>query len=261
MTTLKEIRESARATARQVKEAAVENATTREGTFIRPSVLGYRGNEPVILLISEQVDRDQGLAAVRLAAMGFGCDAVALVTDSWHASTMTNPLTGKVWGPGEMQVAVEQHDGIERGWITEDLTTLVVNRAGDQSFGMDGFRIEQVGYGARTRHFRIEWVPTEWDGVEADKLDGKVPNALVRAMMETPLDVLAAKAGLSPADFDLDHVEGRAHMDCAVVRVMNATGIWAGAAVLMSNDPTRSEIIDESLSQLPGAMWEKGGHS
>lgn len=258
MTTIKEIRESARETARKVKEDAVESATTREGTFIRPAVLGYRGDEPVILLLSEQVDRDQGLAAVRLAAMGFGCDAVALVTDSWHASTMTNPTTGKVWGPGEMQVAVEQHNGIERGWITEDLMTMVVNRAGDQSFGLDGFRIEQVGYGARTRHFRIEWVATEWDGIEPDKLDGKVPSALVRAMMETPLDVLSQQAGIDPADHGLtDHVEIRAHMDCAVVRVMNATGIWAGAAVLMSNDPTRSAIIDESLGQLPGAMWGK----
>lgn len=255
---IKEIRDSARENGRRVKETQVETATTREQCFIRPSVLGYRGNEPVVLMISQDVDRNQGLNAVRLAAMGFGCDAVALTTDSWHAKTMTNPVTGKDWGPGEMQIVADEHNGIERGWISEDLMTNVVNRAGDQAFGLDSFVIHQEGYGARTRRFRIEWVDNEWDDIEPDKIEGRVADALVRAMMETPLDVLAAQVGLSPADFDLDHTEGRTHMDCAVVRVAAATKLWPGALVLMSNDPRRSEIIERSLGHLPEAQFERG---
>lgn len=246
--------------ARRLKEMECEDNHDRDRRpALRPSIQGWRGADPVALMIPSQVDRDAGLRAAYLCATGFGCDSIAFSVDTWSATTMTNPLTKKRWGPREMQDLADNHDGVAKGWISDGLSTFVVNRAGDLASVMQRYTLK-----GRDNPLLGRWVwSVTWgerysdDALEPgapDKIDGLVPEALISYMnLPTLQQDITAHTGLSGADFGLDAVETQAHTDCAVVKTMRLAG-FDGAVILMSDDPKRTAIIDRSLGHLQVRM-------
>lgn len=239
--------------ARRIKEmAAADSHSADDRPELRPSIQGWRGLAPVVLMIPSQVDRDEGLKAAWIAATGFGCDSIAFTVDTWSARTRTNPVTGKPWGPREMQDVVHNHDGMAKGWITEGLSTFVVNRAGDLASVMQQYRLDGHTNALGIHRWSIEW-GERYSNAERggpDKVEGVVPEALLRYMNEPTMMQSIGRAGILARDFGLDDVEAQAHADCAVIKSLPMTGVWEGAAMLMSDDPRRAAIIDESLGHM-----------
>lgn len=235
--------------ARRLKEAHVRDThdPARRATDIAPVVLGWRGSQPVVLLAPARVNRDDALHATRLAAIGFGCDVLSVTTEGWvPANSKRNPTTGKPWGPGEMQRAVEEEGALEAGWITEALTTNVVNRAGDVLGALLPYRVDRRVSALGITSYDLEWAQQPalspkngWGGLVVDYL--------VEFMNEPPVDALMAQAGLpSGESYGMSDEEARAHIDCAVVKTLRRSG-FDGAVMLLADSPVRASVIDRSL--------------
>jgi hypothetical protein len=253
VSTILELREQAAERARALKEMAVSEAQGKDQRpEIRPTVQGWRGSEPVVVMMPAQVDRDQGLKAAWLCATGFGCDALAFTVDTWGTNTRLNPVTGKRWGPGEMQEIVQHHQGLEKGWIRESLSTFVVNRAGDLVSIYQGFRLTQSTSALGIVRWGLEWTEVHRGDLRNanESAEGVVPESLLRYMNEPTMAHHLARTGLSGRDFGLDDVEAQAHADCAVVRSLRIWGGWEGAMLLLSDDPRRAEIVQRSLGEM-----------
>lgn len=265
MTTIREHLDASVRRARAIKEEEAARARRRDSTDIRPLVEGWRGDEPVVVLVPQDVDRDQALQAARIEATAFGCDAIAFTTEGWAATgeyVDRNPVTGKPWGPGEMQRAVEQHGAREKGWIREGLSTFVVNRAGDMVGRMSFYRVVERDPRAY-RPWAVEWdtEPEEAGRTidsreEGNRATGLVPETLVSYMNETTLDVFVAKveALLGREGFGLTPTQARAYLDAATIKSLPSLG-WTGAAMLMSDDKERAAVLSESLSGYGGTWW------
>lgn len=115
----------------------VKNQRCQDGPGdIQPMIEVYRGTNPVALIQLLNHERDEILAVVRAAAAGFDADAVTTCFETYagRQNDTLNPLTGQVWGDGEMQDVAANHDGIAKGWVREALGITAVNRAGDYMF-------------------------------------------------------------------------------------------------------------------------------
>jgi hypothetical protein len=273
MSTISEVRDRSAELARHVKESKVADATTDElfATDIQPVVEGFRGNLPTIVLITADVDRDQALKAAAIAAIGFGCDQIAMTNEGWHPTqeyVNYNPITGKrmtneeigkaghsVWAPGEMQSAVENHGAMEKGWIKESLITTVVNRAGDHSGVIQNYTISRKQNPVTGLvDCSIEW-EEGFKTEEATSFGGLIVDTLVKIMNEPDVGQFMLKAGLRPDQFDLTIEEGQAHADCAVIKYLYLNQAFSGAMMLLAETETRRQIIDHSLGNHP---WNRG---
>lgn len=258
--TLREQCDRAAAYAKSFKDSRVSDPPEDGGRPEVPCIIhGWRGSESVATLIPFQVDRDAGLQAAQLAAGGFGCDVLAMSMDAWSATTRDNPVTGRPWRPREMQDVMENHQGIERGWITEGVSTYAVNRAGDLSGTAQHYKLSKFTNPLTGRgQWRIEWqkpVQLGWGAggkLRKARSAGVVTDALVAYMNSPTLQQWVARFGVDPREFGVEtDEEAQAHLDCGVVRAFRLSG-WAGAVILDRGEPggVRHEIITRSLGHL-----------
>ena len=235
--------------ARSLKEARVRDchSAVREATDIPPLILGWRGPEAVVLLSPAQVNRDDALNAARLAAVWFSCDIVACSTDSWQSGTDHNPTTGKPWMHGEMQRAAEEDGALEAGWVTQALTTWVINRSGDMRGACLPYRVTQRLSSLGIPSHELTWQPAmpsdaKWSGLVIDRI--------VEFMNEPTTDEVLTRAGVMPAarEFGLSDEEARAHMDCAFVKTLHRSG-FEGSVMLLADTAVRASVIEGSLGR------------
>lgn len=230
MTTIQQAAEFAVRSARRAKE---DQARKRDSD-LPVSLFAYRGQDLVAMVWPTDGTRDKTLAAVRTVAVGFGADVLAMTMDTWQGTGRTNPLTGKSWGAGDLQDLVENHDGYGRGWVTDAVSVLVYNRAGDRSATMLPYRIASRN---------VVWLDDRHLDTE-DGYGGLVHEVLSAAMSGPTLDVLVARTGLTGADFGLDAEETLAHQDCAAAKLL-----LNRCAVALAAEPNtvRAKIIRRSL--------------
>jgi hypothetical protein len=208
------------------------------GIAFPATVLPYRGRD---LIAIAAVPEGDGRHAARLAgicAAGYRADLVVLVTDTWVAKSERgglSPLTGKPWERGEMQLLVEQHDALAKGWITEALVVLAVNRAGDAA---------SVHLAYRQDGDRINWTdPQEQVG----NLNGLLVDSLRSAMAGPDLDQeLLADLGVTPAGFGPTPDQAGAHSDVAMTRFLVERGL-AYVSLVVSAGTERERIVRERL--------------
>ncbi|MGR7027232.1 hypothetical protein [Geodermatophilus sp. URMC 62] len=236
--------------ARQHKEAWVQetHSAVRGATDMAPLIHGWRGGERVALLAPARVNRDDALHAARLAAVGFGCDIVSYTTESWQTSVECNPTTASPWGPGEMQHAVDEHNALEAGWITETLVTHVINRAGDVLGAFLPYRVTRRVSALGITSYALAWQEPaspsdgEWSGLVVDSLVG--------FMKEPTTAAVLARAGVMPSaqEFGLSDEEARAHMDCALVKTLHRSD-YEGSLMLLADSAVRASVIEHSLGR------------
>lgn len=136
--------------ARTVKESQVTRALEdgNDDRDISAIVEAIRGEHPVAVISVHQHERDIILNCCSVAAGSFDADVIAMTHEGYQGlgtfiqSGAINPLTGRDWEAGEMNDVVANHQGIEKGWVTECLDVLVVNRAGDAAQVSQGFYYE-----------------------------------------------------------------------------------------------------------------------
>lgn len=252
--TLKDILTSAATMAKDVKETAVAAGTVpNRDTDLRPALFGFRGEEPVAFLMPMDGEREGIVRAGFIMAVYFGCDTISMANDTWRSSDLTNPVTGQPWGHGEMEGVVVNHQGLEKGWIVENVVTMAVNRAGDLAGQFRPYKIHERG-----DHYEIEWLEDEFDSTEEGaSMGGYLTDKFVQFMGLESLDVAMIKNGMTAADFGLSYEQGRAHADCAVVKNLRSFG-FEGGVMLLSDTKERSEVIEESLGQ---HVWHPGQNS
>lgn len=246
--------------ARSMKEQKVAAATREDpSTDIHAIVEGWRGKHPAVVIFPKDLGRDESLHAAKIAAIGFGCDVIAMTTEGWRATQEKDPRTGRHWAPGAMQDAVHNDQGREKGWITEGLTTTVVNRAGDLAWADQGYTVDRKQNALGLVSFDLTWedeIHRAVHGEDGAQLGGVMIEQVLAYMNEKTMDVLGHEEGIRAEDFGLDYEEARAHMDCALVKNLVRIG-FEGAVLLTADNDVRREIIDKSLKGLPGT-WHGG---
>lgn len=88
-------------TVKEFKESVVANDS--DDRDIATVIHFYRDGVPVALGVMRP-DRDRMLQAIGLCIPGLRCHGVSIAMETYQTSTMTNPMTGERWAPGEMQV-------------------------------------------------------------------------------------------------------------------------------------------------------------
>lgn len=256
--------------ARQRKEDTVAESHDTDRPDVPPWLTGWRGDHPVISMMPVNGDRDIILHAAHIMTRAFGCDVVATNNETWMATdAANNPLTGKRWEHGEMEDVALNHDGLAKGWITEAMTLMVVNRAGDIATAILRFVTTQHTNALGITSWTIEWgEESRWtsDDVADGQVTGLIPETLVEFMNEPDMMTeFMSIPGLAEEFAALSLEEQRAHADCAVIKLLPRMQ-YEGAAMLMSDNPERQAVLEDSLKGNPWLYdiwrvqggWEQG---
>lgn len=172
--------ELAVASVRHLKEYVTANGPDD----LHPIIEVWRGEDPIAVLTLRDIQRNEILHHAHMSVLGFDADALAITFEGYQGvgsafrNPNINPLTGKRWDFDEMQDVAINHDGIAKGWVAENLTTTIVNRAGDlaachQAYG---YREGRLVWG---RAQSMTTLDEGWEG------GGVIPRAMVK-MMEAP---------------------------------------------------------------------------
>lgn len=251
--------------ARERKEGAVAESHDTDRPDVPPWLTGWRGDHPVISMMPVNGDRNIVLHAAKIMAVAFGCDIVSTNNETWMAvDAARNPVTGEEWGHGEMEDVALHHDGLAKGWITEAMTLMVVNRAGDMATAILRFTVTPHTNALGITSWSIEWGKEErWTSEETDRgsVMGVIPETLIEFMNEPDLMTQAMQDPIGQqmaAGLSLE--EQRAHADCAVIKMLPRFG-FEGAAMLMSDNPERQAVIEDSLAGNPWLydIWKVDG--
>ena len=229
---------------KHLKESKVRDSAGVEGDDdLNPMVEVFRAGVLVALIVAPHVDRDQGLHACRIAAVGFSADKISMVMDAHMASAPVNPKTGKEWGPGEMQRACHEDGACAVGLITDCLLVMDAYRTG---------RIVQstLPYHVHAEAKTVRWVVDEHVGtLDTDtpnnELQGIVPDAVRDAFTKPQIiDSMRAELGLGVEHFGLTEEQARIHCDCAMAKLLGSEDYQV--ALVPATDEA-AEIIARSM--------------
>lgn len=110
--------------------ASLETTVADDREFA-PMIVVMRGGLMIAQVLPQGGAGGMIQRVAQLCAEGFGADEILLVMDSYLVTgDGISPLTGQEWGTGEMEFAVQHHDALAKGWVTECLTVLAVPREG-----------------------------------------------------------------------------------------------------------------------------------
>jgi hypothetical protein len=227
---------------RKTKEDWV--ATGPEITDLAIYLHFYRSDD-MVAMVQTQLDRDTALQAGRLGAMGFAADAMSITFESYHSNLQYSPLTGEEWRHQEMQFVYETHpEAIEKGWVTECLTTTVHERGG-------GFVLLSASY-------QIKDGKVEWGEVAAHRQDdgageGTMFDYLRDAINAPSMDeVIAEQAKTNPiADLMNNLVSDpearRFHIDLATLRALEEKKLTTAVILYAEPGSNRAQWLQERL--------------
>jgi hypothetical protein len=247
--------------ARERKESTVAESHDTDRPDIPPILVGFRGDHPVAMMMPTGGARDTILQAGKLLIVGMGCDTVSVSTEGWRATDPhTNPVTGEPWEHGQMEDVAYNHDGLAKGWITEMLNIMTVNRAGDLAAGLIEFTVTMSTNAFGIPSWTLSWgEESRWDSDGKDgTVGGVIPEELI-AMMNLP-DLMTEAATFDPIiaklGAGLSYEEMRAHADCVVIKMLPRIG-YEGGAMLLSDNPERQAVLHDSLRGHPDLydMW------
>lgn len=125
------ITEAVRSYARERKQRLLAEAdhlllVVREGT----PVAGVNSGDLNLLL-----------SVAGRAATLYGADALAVVVEGVFPIVETNPVTGSSWERGEAERLWLEHDGVEKGWVSEAQIVAVAFRTGETAEAAWPFRL------------------------------------------------------------------------------------------------------------------------
>lgn len=230
---------------RSLKEEAVRDMEIRGTDDIQPLIEVWRDGGPIMFIMCRNVDRDEGLDAAYFAIRGLAADRIVLMLDAHVTSTMTNPKTGKDWGPGEMQAACDEDGACDLGLITDCLVINDVTRDGD-------FTLHTLPYHVNKDAKEVHWQAGEHDRHmkedEEATLQGIVPETLRAAFAEkTFFEEYIEQTGLDPEDEGLTNLEARAMQDAVSTFRLLTQGY---AIVFTSNNREWVELVKDDINRL-----------
>lgn len=224
MTTLQEIADSVIGRTRDVLEM-----TAKDGIPFTPVIMCYRGEEEVAVCTSRgDPNRDAALNIALMATAGFAADATALATDSYIAISLVNPKTGKEWRGHDMSTAADEDDAVAKGWISEALSVMVANRAGDAL--MISLPYRRIGKDGKYLRWREPKVLLDQGDDPSKQVGGSIPNALRRIMARPTLNTMMS----TEIDSDWDTLAPDYRTNVTDVATVKMLAREAHAVVLMT---------------------------
>lgn len=153
--------------------SSVLEAARAAGEQYVPALFVQREDERVALCLCPQNSRERVLALAQLSAIGFQPSHIVLVMDTWQTPRGLNPVTGEPWQYGEMADLAEHHDGIAKGWVSEALSAVMVDRKGSKMLWELPYRVTDDV---------IAWSPPEL----MEGAGGPLPDMLAQIMSAIP---------------------------------------------------------------------------
>lgn len=230
---------------RSLKEQAVADMEDRGTDDIQPLIEVWRDGEPILFIMCPNVDRDEGLDAAYYSIRGLAADRIVMMLDAHVTKNMTNPKTGKPWGPGEMQAACDDDGACNLGLITDCLVINDVSRDGN-------FTMHTLPYHVNKDAKEVHWQEGENEHTmkedDESKLEGLIPNVLRDAFAKpTFFDEYSKQIGLSPEEAGLSKVEAQAMQDSVTVFRMLTMG---QAVVFTSSNREWMDLLKENVEKL-----------
>lgn len=131
--------------------------------------------------------RDAMLYAADVMALCLGADYIVCVYDTHISKSMINPVTGKKWGPGEMQNLCDEQGFCDTGIIRDELVVTAIRRSNRK------IRLESLPYHfhrGELMEFPDRNIVNEWDRTRSDAegthSGGLIPDRLRAAMNRDP---------------------------------------------------------------------------
>lgn len=147
-------------------------------------LLAFRGNERVAaVMVGPLAGLDHAQMVIRACVTGFSADVALWVTDTWNSELPDSPISHKPWQRGEMAAVADFYEGREKGWVSDALSLLVVNRAEDTAMATTPYAI-LPGRG-------LVWTAPnaeQWGSAQTNvELEGALVDAFKAAMREPVL--------------------------------------------------------------------------
>lgn len=202
-------------------------------------LLIVRNERPVAVL--ECGDLNELLRLADTAAAGYGADAIAIVLEGVFPVVGMNPVTGRAWQRGEAEQLWLEHDGVEKGWVSESQFLAIALRTGETAH--EGWRFRLVGD-------RVAWADAPQTlsrtGL-ADALAARIVKPIVDASrVPVPGEGFVGDAENGPF-YDLER--GRQALDIGCTRILGNQLLGRGEARLLVDDEAGARtLISAGLS-------------
>lgn len=189
------------------------------GNAFAPMVLAFRESRTICMAVPGDGDGEVITATARAMASGFNADSIMILSDSYGARTWVNPLTGRRWEFGEMELLAEKHDGLVKGWVHEALILTVITRDSRQM-------MHQLPYerqaGGRTVKWLDEYRDRKWQELTIGRFI-----TIMQAPVLTSTEALERDLGRKPTRGEMDMVVAKAMIDpeigrCAEVMLLQS---------------------------------------
>lgn len=219
---------------------------------IAPQVSFYRGDNLVLSVYCGK-GRDGALAVMRLGTKPTKADAAIIHMDAHTTESPINPVTGKPWGPGEMQGLCDNEGACSTGLLTDVVVSQAIYGDGHIEMLLRKYRGHEVAGG-------LVWSDAE-HMVEGGTLlaGGLVADTMREAMRDDTFDKHFADAASGMPE-DLRTWFGIT----AAVKCMIGLGVIHGAVFGTQSEETRvftqewmsPEAVQEWLSGPMGFMLQ-----
>lgn len=192
------------------------------------------------------LDRDAGLEAGSLAAMGFSAQAMTITFESYYSDLPESPITHQPWQHLEMQYVSETYpDAQDKGWVDPCLTTTIHERGG--------------GYGLSSVTYRIAGDTVEW-GEEHTVISSEMEDLQGGGVMFEHLQAAMARPTLQEKIaedakqlFGLTDEESRLfHSDMATAMALQERGLAVAVMFSAKEGSQREQWLNERLGE-PGS--------
>lgn len=208
-----------------------------------PSVIAFRGGKFVGTFFAPQIDKIMGLQAADMCRRGLSADQIVCVFDAHVYRSKPGEdyeAVRATWPNGSMQEACDINGVCATGQISDCLTVLIVDHAGNVS----GETLT-YDYHGRTGGVPFKWTPYDLpEGAEGVKHGGFLADNLIRIMAQPTKDAeltaLARSMGLD------DKEKMWFHIDRAVRQVFKMRGYMACGLV-----PTLTDLAEAGWKLSP----------
>jgi hypothetical protein len=228
------------AAAISAKEKLVAEAEVSDIDDLAPLIQIQRAGSVVATAFCDRVNRDDALEFTLNAVPLYAADAVTLVLDTHYTASSLNPVTGKEWGPGEMQGLCDTLGYCEKGLLTDALYATCFERDGRWHSGLFPYHAHHSEPG---KPGRMSWstdpaqqIYLAGGGTSELQLGGFVADTVTEAFSHACVDHAAAIENGALHGISADQV--RFVADCSATRTLLGfgQGRWSVALPAISEE-------------------------
>ena len=222
------------------------------------------GEDIVLTAVPHQISRDNALAIIDIGVGPINPDLINLSVDAHVTQSLTNPNTGKAWGPNEMQNLCDSEGACSTGLLTDTIHTTGMFKDGT-TYGMQRRYADHSKAGPVPWAAEVDYYTPQSKGQLGGYVTDRMAAAFQRERDTKAFDEMVTEGktmGMSDAEMFWRRV-------CGAAQLMSITGaagsiiVWAPDEYLeiakVSLDTQRLADFAASLGPLPMMLAVKLG--